>query len=133
MGLIKAAIATTTVRVSLRDIEAEARVTVDQAQREASRIVADARECAGEIDAVVMSEGWLYGFVQGREEVRWQAIDQHAEEIRLAVEALLRAAAMIELSRAELENAVLVDVVWLVLVVAARITRWQGIVDPGVL
>src|SRR5437660_1067285 len=133
MGLIKAAIATTTVRVSLRDIEAEARATVDQAQREASRIVADARERAGEIGAGAMSEGWSHGFAQGREEARRQAIDQHAEEIRLAVEALLRAAATIELSRAELENAALAEVVRLALAVAARITRRQGIVDPGVL
>ena len=133
MGLLKAAIATTTVRVSLRDIEGEARATVAQAEHEAARIVAEARERAGEIGAAAMNEGFTHGFAQGRDEARREATDQYAEEIRLAVEAFLRAAATIESSRAELETAAVADVVRLALAVAARITRRQGIVDPGVL
>src|SRR5439155_27376774 len=105
MGLLKAAIATTTVRVSLGDIEGEARAKIEQAEHEAARIVAEARERAGEIGAAAMTEGFTRGFAQGRDGARREAIGQYADEMRLAVEAFLRAAATIESARAELENA----------------------------
>src|SRR3989442_192620 len=99
MGLIKAAIATTTVRVSLRDFEADARALLDRARQEAEEIVGQARQRAGEIGAAAMEDGWKHGHAQALAEARAEAVERFAEDIALSVEAVARAAAMIEMSR----------------------------------
>ena len=133
MPLIKAAIATTTVRLSLRDIEAEARDHLASAREESERILAAARERAGEIGASAMEEGYRQGYERGSADARREGIEQVAEQTGLAIEALARAAASMEASRAELESAALGDVVKLAIAIARRVTKRQGRVDPSVL
>jgi flagellar assembly protein FliH len=133
MPLIKAAIATTTVRLSLRDIEADAREHISRAREEADRIVAAARERAGEIGAAAMEEGYRHGYEQGNADARREAIEQVAEQTGLAIEALARAAATMEASRADLESAALADVVKLAIAIARRVTKRQGMIEPAVL
>lgn len=133
MPLIKAAIATTTVRLSLRDIEADAREQLARAREEADGVVTAARERAGEIGAAAMEEGYRQGYQQGVADARRETIEQVAEQTGLAIEALARAAATMEASRAELENAALADVVKLAIAIARRVTKRQGLIDPGVL
>jgi flagellar assembly protein FliH len=133
MPLIKSAIATTTVRLSLRDIETDARQRVAAARDEAERLLADARERAGEIGANAMQQGWAQGYQQGTEEASREATERFAGEMALAVEALARAAAAMEASRVELETAALTDVVKLAIGIARRVTKRQGVIDPAVL
>jgi flagellar assembly protein FliH len=133
MPLIKSAIATTTVRLSLRDFEAEANQRLDRARSEADAIVAGARDRAGEIGAAAMEQGFKHGYENGVAEARRDAIEQFGEQFALSVEALARAAATMEASRADLESAALADVVKLALGIARRVTKRQGLIDPRVL
>jgi flagellar assembly protein FliH len=133
MPLIKAAIATTTVRLSLRDIEADVREQIARARDESDRIIASARERAGEIRAAAMEEGYRRGYEQGLADARRETIEQVAEQTGLAIEALARAAAGMEASRAELESDALADVVKLAIAIARRVTKRQGLIEPAVL
>jgi flagellar assembly protein FliH len=133
MPLIKAAIATTTVRLSLRDIEADARRRTEHAREQADQIVEEARHRAGEIGAAAMEEGYKNGYAQGMADARREAIERFAEHAGLAVEALARAAATMEASRADLESAALADVVKLAIGIARRVTKRQGLIDSRVL
>ena len=133
MPLIKSAIATTTVRLSLRDIEADARALIERAENDAEQIVSEARRRAAEIGAQAMQEGWKQGHAQGLAEARAQAVEQFAEDIALSVEAMARAAAMIKASRVQRESAALADMVKLTLAIARRVTKRQGLIDPSVL
>ena len=133
MSLIKAAIATTTVRLSLRDFEVEARERLQEARAQADQIIAAARDRAGEIGATAMEEGYRQGFVQGTADARREVIEQSAEQMGLAIEALARASAAMETSRAELESAALADVVKLAIAIARRVTKRQGLIDSRVL
>jgi flagellar assembly protein FliH len=133
MPLIKSAIATTTVRLSLRDFESEANQRLDRARSEADAIVAGARDRAGEIGAAAMEQGFKHGYENGVVEARRDAIEQFGEQFALSVEALARAAATMEASRADLESAALADVVKLALGIARRVTKRQGLIDPRVL
>ncbi len=142
MGVIKANNATQqtasqVVRLSLRDIEAEAQALIDRANQEAERILADAQRRAGEIEAEAQAkhreEAWNQGHADGAEQGRSESIERYEEEIREAVSSLLSAAEAIDLSRAQLEHQALDDVVRLALAIAQRITKRQSMVDPGVL
>ncbi len=133
MPLIKSAIATTTVRLSLRDFEAEVNERLEHARLGAEQIVAAARDRAGEIGAAAMEQGYKQGYENGVADARREAIEQFGEQLGLAVEALARAAATMEASRAELESAALADVVKLAIGIARRVTKRQGLIDPRVL
>jgi len=135
MGLIKAAASApiATVRLSLRDIEAEARAMVAEARQQADQVLQEAQRQAEQLIEEARQRGYRQGHADGFQSARREMIEQHTQEIRQAIDALAGAAAIIESSRAELEKVALADVVRLALAVAARITRRQGLVDPGVL
>ncbi len=140
MGVIKSNNApqpTQVVRLSLRDIEAEAQAHIDRANQEAERILADAQRRAGEIETEVQAkyreDAFRQGHADGAEQGRSESIERYDEEIRLAVSALSEAAAAIDASRAALEQQALDDVVRLALAIAQRITKRQAMIDPAVL
>jgi flagellar assembly protein FliH len=133
MPLIKAAIATTTVRLSLRDFDQEARERLDHARGQADAIVEQALHRAGEIGAQAMAGGWERGYAQGMADARREVVERYTEEIALAVAALARAAAMLEASRTRLQEDALADVVRLAIAIAQRVTRRQGVIDAAVL
>jgi flagellar assembly protein FliH len=80
-----------------------------------------------------MEEGYRQGYEKGLADARRETIEQVAEQTGLAIEALARAAATMEASRAELESEALADVVKLAIAIARRVTKRQGLIDPGVL
>jgi flagellar assembly protein FliH len=143
MGVIKSTNSTSSspppavVRLSLRDIEAEAQSLVDRANHEAERILADAQRRAAELEADARAkyrdDAWREGHADGAEQGRSDAIERYEADIRMAVTSLSSAAAAIEASRNQLEHQALDDVVRLALAIAQRITRRVGMIDPGVL
>src|SRR5690348_16706703 len=117
MGVIKsnnaAQPATQVVKLSLRDIEAEAQAHIDRANREAERILAEAQRQASEVEnevrTTIREEGFRQGHAEGVEQGRADVLSAHEEEIRLAVASLSEAAAAIEASRNALEHQALDD------------------------
>src|SRR4051812_35426121 len=83
---------TQVVRLSLRDIEAEAQAHIDRANQEAERILADAQRRATEMDAQAQAkfreDAWREGHADGAEQGRAECIERYDEEIRLAVSSL---------------------------------------------
>jgi flagellar assembly protein FliH len=138
MGLIKARAAPpTTVRLHLRDLEADARAHVERAAAEAEQIIADAKERAAQIEANAAEIGRGQGMRAGREEGfaagRAEAIAGCSEQLQLALGALAHAAQAMDASRAELETVALNDVIRLAVAIAERVTKRQGAIDPTVL
>ena len=145
MGILKAgevesstaAAAGRIVKLELRDFEAQAHAALDAAQREASRIVADAQAQREAIQVEACEQGRAEGFRQGFEHgsdlAREEAMERYEQELTLLMNALTSATASLDLARRQIEPAALADAVELAIAIAERVTRRRGLIDPAVL
>ena len=138
MGLIKSSkLPDQVVRFSLPDVEEQARARLAHAQAEAERIIADANARAADIESAAREQGqaagWQQGHTDGHDSGASAALDQHAARLRELIATFNSAAAALDDFRAQVEAAATRDAVDLALAIAARITKRQGEIDPGVL
>jgi flagellar assembly protein FliH len=126
---------------SMRDVEEVVRRVLLKARVQAANLVAVARQEAEAIKARAAAEGkqegkeqgLAEGLDEGRAAGREQALAEYGPQLAAAVEAFAGAATRIDVSRRELEAAVLGEVVELAAAIARRVTKRQGLIDPGVL
>lgn len=139
MGLIRAATVqdSAVVKLSLRDIEAEARQVIDRAKAEAAEIVAHATRRAAELEAdavnVAKEDGFKQGYEEGFAKGHADGLTESAERVGQITSALSEATRRIDSSRIELENSVAGDLAQLAIGIAERITKRFGRIDPQVL
>jgi flagellar assembly protein FliH len=142
MGLIsKETLPLTTVRFSLRDIEAQAREKLSRSARDADALVEQAQqhvaEIAAEAQACGFAEGVRHGLAQGGADGavqgRREATAEHAERLMMLIQSLDRAAEDLSIARQNLETMMVCDAVELALAVAARVIKHQAAIDPQVL
>jgi flagellar assembly protein FliH len=126
MGLIKAQDAPAVVRFKWRDIEAEAQKLLAEAARQADAIREAAREDG-------YRDGHDRGLVDVRDEGLRLAIDEHAEQLELALGALHEAVAQVTTSKEQLHGDAVTDMVELAIAIARRVTKRQAMFDPQVL
>lgn len=104
------------LRFSLRDVEAQAKTILDEARREADRIIAEAQASAAQAPEAV------------------ETIDTvPTPQVQDAIDALTSAAEMIPIAVEQLAADLQSDVAKLALAIAERITKRTGLIDPNVL
>ena len=138
MGLIKQAAASPAVlRFSLRDVEAQAQMILDDARREAARIIREAKDEASDLEhdsvAIGYHQGWTQGVDKGKDAGQDRAFHDCGPQVQAAIEALTSAADAMAKATAELESDLVNDAVELSIAIAERITRRAGLIDPAVL
>jgi flagellar assembly protein FliH len=138
MGLIKASTEPAgVIHFECRDIEAQARAKLNQAQAQAEAMLDDAQSRSLSIEEDARAAGQARGMAAGREEGRAegraQVLQDYADELKLAAQTFLRAAKEIEASREVLQSEALGEVVQLAIAIAQRVTKRQGLIDPQVL
>jgi flagellar assembly protein FliH len=141
MPLLKSSNSPPAIRAfSLADIEAQARAVLQNAQREARRIVDQAENLAADLKVKALAEareeGHKEGLDLGRQEGlragREAAVAEHSQAMRSAVAAFVQAMQALEESRRELEAQAVRDVLELALLLTEKITRRRAAVDRQV-
>ena len=126
---------------SMRDIENHAKAILLRARQQAEGLLVEAQREAEELKAQAhaegLAEGRRDGLAQGRQEGAKagaaQALAEHKAQLTAVFNALSAAAAQLDASRRELEANGLKEVVSLATAIARRVTKRQGLIDPGVL
>jgi flagellar assembly protein FliH len=125
----------------MRDVEDQARALLQGARRTAERLLVEAQRAGDEIRNRARDEGMAEGMdagpnrglEEGRAKGRQEALDEHRTQFTEALTALTAATQSLDASRADLESAALREVVELSVAIARRVTKRQGVIDPGVL
>jgi flagellar assembly protein FliH len=125
---------------SMKDIEKQAQAIVLRARQQAEQIVAAAREESEQLKrqalAVGLSQGRQEGYAKGQQEGLKAGTDKaYAEQkaqLTALVAALTQASQQINAQRRELEAAAVNDVLNLAIIIAERVTKRQGVLDPQV-
>src|SRR5688572_5168036 len=143
MGLIKSdnAPVAAIVPFSMRDIENHARAIVARAKQQAEQLLAAAQAEGDRLKAAAKAEGLAAGRTEGlakgldegRKSGAQQALNEHKAQLANVVKGLSQAVAELDASRRKLEADALTEVVELAVAVARRVTKRQGLIDPGVL
>lgn len=126
---------------SMRDIENHAKSILLRARERAEALLAEAQREAealkAEAHAAGLAEGRRDGLAQGNQDGAEagsaQALAEHKAQLTSVFTALTNAAAQLDAARGELEADGLTEVIQLATAVARRVTKRQGIIDPGVL
>jgi flagellar assembly protein FliH len=142
MAVIKSSnVPTTTSPFSLRDVENHAKLMLVRAREQAEALLASAQQ-EGEI---LRQQAYEEGLAEGRRDGRkqgeldgtragaQQALAEHQQALATLITTLTVAAAEFDASRRELQMMGLSEVVSLSAAIARRVTKRQGILDPGVL
>jgi|SRR5687767_708493 len=142
MGLIKSEKAPAALTpFSMKDIENQARAILARAREQAEALL-EAAQAEGEtFKKAAREQGYVEGkkdgLAKGLEEGRMagaqQALGDHRAQLTQVVKTLTQTAAELDASRRALEASGLTDVVKLSIAVARRVTKRQGLIDPGVL
>ena len=142
MGLIKSTAAPPSLTpFSMRDVEDQARALLVGARRTAERLLVEAQRAGEEIRKRARDEGMAEGMdaglnkglEEGRTKGRQEALEEHRTQLSEALAALTAATQSLDAARADLESAALREVVELSVAIARRVTKRQGVIDPGVL
>jgi flagellar assembly protein FliH len=142
MGLLRAnQVPTAAVAFSMTDVEEAAKRVLLKAKLQAENLIAAAMEEAELLKEQAKQEGTREGFdhghaegiKHGQEAGRQQAFDQHAAELTSLAQTLTTAAAEFDAARRAVEADALPEIVALAVGVARRVTKRQGLIDPGVL
>ena len=142
MGLIKSTAAPPSLTpFSMRDVEDQARALLQGARRAAERLLAEAqregealrKRARDEGMAEGMDAGLNRGLDEGRTRGRQEALEEHRAQLSEALAALTAATQSLDAARADLESSALREVVELSVAIARRVTKRQGVIDPGVL
>lgn len=141
MGLIKSGQTPASLQpFSMKDIENTARAILVRARQRAEQIVEAARGEAEQLkqqaQAVGISQGRQEGYAKGQQEGLKAGTDKaYAEQkaqLTALVAALTQASQQINAQRRELEASAINDVLNLAIVIAERVTKRQGVLDPQV-
>lgn len=142
MGLLRAnQVPTATVAFSMADVEDAARRVLLKAKLQAENLLAAALEEAEQLKELARQDGAKEGFDQGHTEGvkhgleagKQQAFQQHSGELASLAQALMTAGAEFDAARQAIEADALQEIVALAVGIARRVTKRQGLVDPGVL
>jgi flagellar assembly protein FliH len=141
MGLIKSTSVPTLSTFSMKDIENHAKAILLRARQQAEQLLAAAQTEAEGIRIAAKAEGLAQGqqegialgMTQGAKSGEQQALAENRAQLQQAMAALAAAASALDSNRADLEAAVLADVVQLAIAIARRVTKRQGLLDPSVL
>ena len=141
MGVIKSGDSPFVVQpYSMKDIENTARAILLRARQKAEQTIAEAREEADNLKrqatVVGIAQGRQEGFAKGRQEGikagRDEAYAEQKVQLTALVSALTQGTKQLNASRRELESAAVNDVLNLAIVIAERVTKRQGVLDPSV-
>jgi flagellar assembly protein FliH len=141
MALIKSGQTPTSLQpFSMKDIENTARAILVRARQQAEQLVAAAQEQAEQLkqqaQVVGLSQGRQEGYAKGQQEGLNAGTDKaYAEQksqLTALVTALTQASHRINAQRRELEASAVNDVLNLAIVIAERVTKRQGLLDPQV-
>jgi flagellar assembly protein FliH len=142
MGLIKSVnVPAAAASFSMRDIENHAKAILLRARQQAEALLVEAQREAEALKAAAHEEGLVEGrrdgLAKGKQEGAkagaGQALAEHKAQLTAAVNALVATATQLEASRRDLEADGLKEVVALATAIARRVTKRQGMLDPGVL
>ena len=141
MGLIKAQTVPTTVATfSMADIETAAKGMLLRARRQAEQVLAEAQVEADALKkqahatalADGRKEGLATGLEEGRKQGREEALSEQREQLAGLVAALSESAISLDAARIALEAEAKQAVVRLAIMIAQRVTKRQGTLDPEV-
>ena len=141
MGLIKSGQTPASLQpFSMKDIENTARAILVRARQQAEQLIAAAQEQADQLkkhaQVVGLSQGRQEGYARGQQEGLKAGTDKaYAEQkaqLTALVTALTQASQQINAQRRELEASAINDVLNLAIVIAERVTKRQGLLDPEV-
>jgi flagellar assembly protein FliH len=143
MGLIKSPNAPVVAMVpfSMKDIENHARAVLARARQQAEELLAEAQAEGERLKVAAKAEGLAAGRIEGlakgledgRKSGAQQALNEQKAQLANVVKGLTQAAMELDASRRKLEADALAEVVELAAAVARRVTKRQGVIDPGVL
>lgn len=142
MGLLRAnQLPATAVAFSMNDVEDVAKRVLLKAKLQAEHLIAAAMEEAELLKEQARKDGAKEGFDHGHAEGakhgleagRQQAFEQHAAELTSLSQALAAAATAFDAARQAVQADALPEIVALAVGVARRVTKRQGLLDPGVL
>jgi flagellar assembly protein FliH len=142
MGLLRAnQVPTQAVAFSMNDVEDVAKRVLLKAKLQAENLIAAAIEEAELLKAQAREEGAKEGFDRGHadgakhgvEAGRQQAFAEREAELASLAQTLAAAAAEFDAARRAVEADALAEIVALAVAVARRVTKRQGLLDPGVL
>lgn len=142
MGLIKSANTPPSLTpFSLADIEHQAKRILLRAQHQAEQLLAGAQAEAetlkqeGREQGLMEGrrEGTAEGLEQGKQAGHQQALNEHRGQLQQAMQALTAVITSLDTGRADLDASALAEVVQLSIAIARRVTKRQGMIDPGVL
>ncbi len=125
----------------MTDIENHARGLLMRAQAKAEALLVEAQAQAEELRKQAVAAGTKDGLEKGMEQGRAEgrqsghdaALEENRAELSRLVQALTAAAREIEASRSRLKSEAIDDVVHLAAIIARRVTKRQGLIDPAVL
>jgi flagellar assembly protein FliH len=141
MGLIKSGDSPFVVQpYSMKDIENTARAILARARQRAEQTIAEARDEAERLKkqgtVVGIAQGRQEGFAKGQQEGikagRDEAYAEQKAQLTALVSALTQGTKQLNSSRRELESAAINDVLNLAIVIAERVTKRHGVLDPSV-
>ena len=142
MGLIKSANAPPSLTpFSMADIERQAKAVLSRARQQADQLLAAAQAEAETLKQQAAQrgladgrrQGMAQGLEQGRQAGHQQALNESRDALGQATRALSAATTALDASRADLEATALAEVIKLVIAIARRVTKRQGMIDPAVL
>jgi len=142
MGIIKSTNAPATLTpFSMADIETAAKRILVRAQQKAEQLIAEAQAEAAHMKEQAFGDGFtegrIAGVAKGTEEGARSghaaAVAEHRESLSKLVEAISSSITSLDESRRKLVSDGLSEVVKLAVGIARRVTKQQGIIDPGVL
>jgi flagellar assembly protein FliH len=142
MALIKSnEVPVSVAAFSMTDIEAAAKRILLRARMQAERILAEAQKEGEILKQQAKSEGFakgrdegrIAGHAEGKELAHTQSLAEHGTLMTQLITALSQAVAQFDQSRDDLHTKGINQVVDLSCAIARRVTKRQGISDPGVL
>ena len=141
MGLIKSENAPSSLTAfSMTDIETAAKRILLRAQQQAEQLLTEAQMEARGIreralaDGVIegRKEGTAHGLEEGRKSGHDAALAEHRDKLTKLTQTLTASVAAMNESRRALESQGTAEVVKLAAAIARRVTKRQGVLDPGV-
>lgn len=137
MGLIKAEHSPAVVRFQWRDLEADAKRCLADAQTRGESIVQEAQAVAESMRMIARSEGYerghAEGLADGREEGTRVAVGEFSTKLQSAIAAFEAAANEIALAKEKVRAEAVVEMIDLAVAIAERVIKRQAALDPQVL